>query len=248
MLSRDRSAVLDRGRPLCWAVAPSQALSAARALLGLGWTIDGAHPPRWSLAGYIAGAHHLILRPGDGPRWLLSWGLDLWPGTRALTPEAAPRDLGGRGVLALAPRDALCFALWQPGGLDAFALAAQLLTIAAVDEIRAWPEAVPASTATLPAHWEDCLGQLRPLFAQWGAPAAFGRGIEPARGPAPPRNPLKRLATDWHRYRVALAERGSPAMPLPQLPGYLMGRWHLRRPQQLLWRALGWLFHTQNHP
>jgi hypothetical protein len=241
ILSRDRSAVLDRGRPLCWGIAPGEALSAVRVLLALGWVVEGVRVPGWSLAGYVAGANHLVLRPLEGPRWLLTWALDLWPGDGGLTAAAASCDLGGRSVKALAPRDALCWALWQPGGQGAFGLAAQLLTIAAVGAVRDWPGAVPASIASLPPSWNDARAQIRHLFAQWGAPADVGAALEPAPGAPPPASPLRRLATDWQRYRAALAGRGARAAPLPQLPGYLMGRWGLRRPRQLPGRALGWL-------
>lgn len=241
ILSRDRAAVLDRGRPLCWGIAPGQALPALRALFALGWVIDGVRVPGWSLAGYVAGVKHLILRRPDGPRWLLTWALDLWPGDRALAAAAEPCDLAGRSVRALAPQDALCHTLWQPGGLDAFGLAAQLLTIAAVGAVRDWPAPVPASAASLPPDWGDSMKQIRHIFVQQGASADFGTIVEPPRGAPPPANPLRRAETDWQRYRVALAQPDSPTALLRQLPGYLMGRWRARHLRQLPWRALGWL-------
>jgi hypothetical protein len=56
-------------------------------------------------------ANHLILRQPEGPRWLLTWALDLWPGDRAPAGAAEPCALGGRSVKAPAARDALCWAL-----------------------------------------------------------------------------------------------------------------------------------------
>lgn len=243
VLSRDRSAVLDRGHPIRWAIAPAQAEPAIRALLALGWGIDRVLLPRWSLAGYIAGTHELVLRPPQGPRWLLTWRLDLWLDEQAARAAAEPCDFGSRKVLALAPHDALGFVLCHPRWTGAFGLAAVLLTIASVGAVRDWPEVTSASAGVLPPDWNSCMDRLQHLFAQWGAPTAFGRLTTnvPAVLPAPRRNPLHRLVSDWLGYRAALGERSSMAEPLRQLPGYLMGRWRLRHPRQLPRRALQWL-------
>jgi hypothetical protein len=241
VLTRDGTAVLDRGQPLCWGIAPDQALAAVRTLLDLDWTLEGVRCPGWCLPGYVAGANHLALRPPEGACWLLTWGLDLWPGDRLLRAAAEPRDIGGHRVLALAPKDALCYALWQPGGLNAFGLVAQLLTIAAVAEVRDWPEQAPGLPDLLPGGWDACMEQSQHLFAQWGAPAGFGRTVSVAPGAAAPRNPLRRLQADWRRCRVALNERAAPPAVLRQVPGYLLGRWRLTRLRELPGRALRWL-------
>jgi len=243
VLSRDRSAVLDRARPVHWAVTAAQAEPAIRSLLGLGWSTDGVRLPRWSLAGYVAGTRHLILKPPEGPHWLLRWGLAPWLDEHAARAAAEPCDLGGRQVFVLAPRDALCFVLHHPQWTAAFGLAAELLTIADLGKIQEWPEPTPECRGALPLNWNEYLLRLDYLFAQWGSRAGCCRvpASAPVPAPAPRVNPRRRLAADWARYCAALRVQTPLAGQLLQLPGYLMGRWQLRHPLQLPRRALGWL-------
>lgn len=246
--------VLDGHAPLTLVVPPKQAESALRALLGAGWQPRDLHPPRWSLAGFTHGARHLLLIDAARRSLDLSWGLDWWFGDGSDMVWTRCRTLmaGRQPIRALTATDALCSTLRADPTAAPFDALARVLNVAATAGAVDWSR-VAALLATHPARtlWCDLLGSVAPLLDQWNAPATLCNEVSQDSGEATtgriPAAPIQRhalshrLRADLSQYRQAIGTSASAWTLLTQLPGYLIGRWHLRGIRDLPRRLLRWL-------
>lgn len=253
-LLHDPSAVLNPKAPLYFAVRPSQAEKAIRALLGMGCRLENIRPPRWSMTGYILGAHHLPLTWRSDISLHLCWGVHGWLGKPIDEIWAAtyPGKLGRYPIRTLSVADTFTFMLRQSLTDRPFdALAELLASIDSTDPIHL-PSLRQAQWANLPAaDWQELLSYAQAIFRQWNVPPDIatrsivkpGAGPKIESSPSPPPRGLsgKWLLSRWREYRLESGKRYSAWMALLQLPGYLMGRWHINHLGSVPYRLLKWL-------
>ncbi len=241
----DSSAVMSAQERLSLAVRPGQAEPAVRCLLRAGWRMPEVSLPRWSLTGYIVGARHLMLQEAQGQPLMLTWGLEWWLADRVGEVWTGARHelLGRQPVRRLDSADALEFELRHPVGDPPLRRIAEILMIAQHGEPDWGRLAQAVRERPLPPDWSAALALMQPFLDQWGAPPDLPRWCgppSPARA-APRASLLRRSRYDWRAYRAALGSRHGLAAALIQLPGYLMGRWHVPGPGGLPRRLLGWI-------
>ncbi|MGZ8219134.1 hypothetical protein [Methylomagnum sp.] len=244
----DPAAVLGHRHGLQWAVRPEQSAAAIQCLLRVGWRPSQVRLPENQIPGYVLGAKHLVLKSPKGEAAMLTWGLEWWFGQR--TPEvwrrAIPLVFGKQPTLGLDRTDALEFALRQASPDSALGGLADVLSIAAEPAAIDWQRLDnDLRRQPLPVERAAVLPLLKPFLDGWAVPveAAHWCG-ERQPDPAPvaaPAPPLARCRQDWRRYCRAWGAQYRPATALLQLPGYLMGRWRLADPRQLLTGLAGWL-------
>lgn len=241
----DSSAVMDRGNPIHVALRARQAEQAIRSLLRCGWSSAEIRLPHGALAGFTAGTHYLALRRDDGLCMTLNWGLKwLFPERKGSAWDRALRaGLGGLDVRGLGAADALEYELRQPLAEDPFGQIASVLMVATEPSLD-WPRLASAfRNHPIRSDWRTALAFVRPILDQWGEcadPAGWG-DHEPDQSNTQPGSLLARGRIGWRYYRAALGDHCALNAALRQLPGYLVGRWHLTGTSKIPLGFLNWV-------
>lgn len=242
----DTAAVGTQGRWSHLMVHPEQAALAIRSLLRCGWKPSGLRLPRVLIKGYVLGAGHIPLERADTDTLTLTWRLQPWFGDRVgeAWADSDSVPLGGHSIRCLCRTDAVTFMLRQPVGGDPLRWTSNVLSICspAVDWSR-----IRRSLAMLPLSG-DC-SPLLPILSRFldggHTPASTWRWpvVATLQGPAIPaaRSHWSRWRQDWATYKAAWGNEYRLVSAVAQLPGYMMGRWHIPSLDRLPRGLVRWL-------
>ncbi len=243
----DTTAVVNRAGAR-FAVRADDALPALRALLDDDWQCPTVRLPLRTLEAFVLGAGSVNLQRDDMPALRLEWNLE--PRFAGLPDAAWDRSvaarIGNRDVRRLDPTDAVEFAIRQPLAPGPYARAVSILGAAQRPDID-WERLVRATRERpVHTHWIPVLECIAPLLESLGAPSRMAREIIDAASIASPgKQPsvTARARQGWIDYQSALGGNASVAVALVNLPGYLVGRWHLASARQIPRRAVQWLLY-----
>lgn len=249
----DPTAMLSSAPLHHWAVAPTHAERAIRCLQAAGWRSSGIRLPPALLPGFVRGARHLFLEKSDDQRVVLTWGLEHWFEDRArqVWDRARSVALGAHAIRILDPTDALEFVVRQSVAGPWLRRLGEVLTILAVAERVEWDRLLgEVRTRPLPPSWEEGLRSLQQFLVDRADTAVTlsrccGERPRAAIDPAGGGGWMARARQDWAAYRSSWGYDYRPIAALVQMPGYLIGRWHLRSASQLLRGVYGWMRYDQ---
>lgn len=245
----DPTAMVGPGQLHHWAVAPADAERAIRCLQETGWRSSRIRLPPALLPGFVRGARHIFLEKSDDQRIVLTWGLEHWFDDRArrVWDRVRSVDLGAHAIRILDPTDALEFVVRRSVAGPWLRRMGEVLTIFAAGEGVEWDRLLgELRTRPLPPSWEEGLRFLEPFLVD-GAGALVQ--LDRYCGEWPPAVTdraggggwMARARQDWAAYRHSWGDEYRPTAALVQMPGYLMGRWHLRGASQLLRGLVAWM-------
>lgn len=244
----DSQAVSNPAQPYSLAVVPEHAEPAIHSLYAAGWRSRQVRLPAALLPGYVRGARHLVLENGAEECLILTWGLEHWFDARASAVWSRSHSgrLAQHPVRTLDPTDAFEFALRQTSGTWLRRIGDVLAVQAAAAGIE-WERLVrELHTSPLPCVWADALRCMQPFLADGCDPPLdlhqFCRDRPSATTNASvPRSWATRARQDWAAYRRRWSEHYPASTAVRQLPGYLIGRWHLSGAAQLPRGLYRWL-------
>jgi len=236
LLLVDRSMALPADTPIAYRIGRGDAQRAVRAFTDRGGVIVSRGAPRWCMPGYIAATRSVQLR-AEGILLTLRWH----DGPSPVTRGAVSHGLRGQTVTTLDTAGTIQSLLDDEGmGGEFVRLARALLVLQRESDHAGWRYL------------------LKVLHSQHSPFTGLVSGLSPV--PVPAVDTLvvlpeaKLAVTDaqpasfrghyrqrWQAYRAALGEQFSRATALRCLPGYLMGRWGLQRPGEVvprLYRAV----------
>lgn len=222
-------------RPLRLATRCEDASRTIAELRARNWRPEGRRlPPEAWLDGYVRATDHLAMRR-RADEWLsLTWRLETWFGPRSEATWASAETVrvDRASVLVLRPTDALEFALRQPVGdrplpwlANALVLASSAIDWSALRAILAAEPLGPGQAALIPVFdelLEPTGGSLGDVLAS-GAPAVERPAASPFGEPA------RWAAGAWRRFRGSFAASTPWRRIAGQVPGYVLGRWHVAR-------------------
>ncbi|MBK6510392.1 MAG: hypothetical protein IPG64_22510 [Haliea sp.] len=241
LLLHDHSAVLAPDTLLALEIDRRHASRTVAVLQSAGWCASVLSVPSWSFPGFIAASSHLKMTNAAGMQLELHWRDSLQTPYR----DIVPTKIAGHPVGSLSTEASIQFLFIAPGmGNELARISRALLLLHAAPAGAAWH--------CLLRHLQERSSPfLHTVTALSGLPA-----LQPAQAhtatfpPAPDTTDAmhtpsfaRQLAVRWSHYRRLLGEGTSFEQSVRYLPGYLMGKWNLQYPHQLLpgiWRNLGY--------